>query len=61
MTKQEAINKIKQKFCKHDFQWYAEDSRGFCRINGRMLYLVCTKCGKVNGSVLQEYEGMGFK
>lgn len=30
-------------------------------LSGERRYYICKKCGKYNGSIFLEYEGMGFK
>lgn len=51
----------KQLFCKHDFQYYKKLETGVMLANGEYRYFICSKCGKYNGKVFLEYEGMGFK
>lgn len=52
-------NFITRLFCKHEYQYYANDNS--LLINGERRYHICKKCGKYNGSIFLEYEGMGFK
>ena len=53
-------NFIKRLFCKHEYQYYA-DTGFIMLLNGERRYYICKKCGKYNGSIFLEYEGMGFK
>lgn len=52
-------NFVKRLFCKHEFQYYADASSML--LSGERRYYICKKCGKYNGSIFLEYEGMGFK
>ncbi len=52
-------NFIKRFFCKHEYQYYAKNNS--LLTSGETRYHICKKCGKYNGSIFLEYEGMGFK
>ena len=52
-------NFIIRLFCKHDYQYYADTNS--LLVSGERRYHICKKCGKYNGSIFLEYEGMGFK
>ena len=52
-------NLIVRLFCKHEYQYYADTNSLLA--SGERRYYICKKCGKYNGSIFLEYEGMGFK
>ena len=52
-------NFIKRLLCKHEYQYYADTSS--IMLSGEKRYRICKKCGKYDGSIFMEYEGMGFK
>nr|DAI22364.1 MAG TPA: 30S ribosomal protein S2 [Caudoviricetes sp.] len=52
-------NFIIRLFCKHEYQYYA-DTKSLL-VSGERRYHICKKCGKYNGSIFLEYEGMGYK
>ena len=52
-------NFIKRLFCKHEYQYYGDNNSML--LSGERRYYICKKCGKYNGSIFLEYEGMGFK
>lgn len=53
-------NKLKQLFCKHDWEIVKKSSM-FFSLKGEQLYKRCKKCGKVVEYIYQEYEGKGYK
>ena len=55
-------DKIKQHFCKHDFDICRKVNKsGFHSLRGEQLYKVCFKCGKVEKYIYREFEGNGYK
>lgn len=54
------MGKIKQLFCKHDYEVVRKVST-FHSLNGEQLYQCCKKCEKVIPYIYREYEGMGYK
>ena len=53
-------NFIKRLLCKHEYQYYTDTSFPIM-LSGEKRYRICKKCGKYDGSIFIEYEGMGFK
>lgn len=51
--------KIKQLFCKHEYQ-ICRRTGGYQSLRGEQLYKVCCKCGKVKKYIFREYEDEGF-
>lgn len=56
-------NKIKQLFCKHTFYYLVREEKNilFYSLKGDTIEIICPKCGKSKGTMLWEYEGMGYK
>ena len=48
-------------FCKHNYQLFKKPQGLFAVISGQTCIRVCPKCGKQDGEVFLEYEGMGYK
>ena len=49
------INKLKQLFCRHNFEWCEKVEKYLC-ISGQTQYLVCRKCGKVKDARFIRYD-----
>lgn len=56
-------NLIKQLFCKHQFCYLVrtESNSLFFDLRGDTIEHICPKCGNSKGTMLWEYEGMGYK
>jgi len=54
------FHKIKQLFCKHDWEVCRQNSMFYC-ISGEQLYKRCKKCGKVVEYIYREFEGAGYR
>ena len=55
------LKKLKQLFCKHEYDICRDVSSPFCSLRGERLYQVCRKCSKVMKYIYVEYEGNGYK
>lgn len=56
-------NKVQQLFCEHKFCYLVREKKGtlFHSLIGDTIEIICPKCGKSKGTMLWEYEGMGYK
>lgn len=62
---QKIKTKVKQLFCKHDYQWMLKRPKNtgivLYNLRGETRYLVCTKCYHEKDSYFAEYEGAGYR
>lgn len=52
--------KIKQLCCKHEYRDYIVTGETMS-IRGKVVHILCQKCGKKSGEYFIEYEGNGYK
>lgn len=56
-------NIFKRLFCKHNYNYLIREKSDeiFCNPNGDEIEDICINCGKSQGTMFWEYEGMGYK
>ena len=54
---------IGQLLCRHEYGYFVREEKNsrFHSLRGDTIEHICYKCGKSKGTMLWEYEGMGYK
>ncbi len=55
------LKRIKQLFCKHEYEICTNSLHRYYSLKGVQLYRVCKKCGRIEKYIYLEYEGNGYK